>query len=134
MAEENSMFGKNMWAGLNTVLGVGALASALGIGIPAIVKANDAQDDDHRRHNGEDLHTKVALLEQANIYNKQINDLQLANMKQYVDGTFMRGQLYLPSFNVTPLPMNRFNSWQPPFVPEPPTSVSSSTSTSTNNG
>ena len=32
------------WGTINSVLGVGALASALGIGIPALVKANDAED------------------------------------------------------------------------------------------
>lgn len=32
------------WNILNTILGGGALASALGIGIPALVKANDAED------------------------------------------------------------------------------------------
>lgn len=40
------------WNILNTILGGGALASALGIGIPALVKANDAEDknDCHGRH------------------------------------------------------------------------------------
>lgn len=48
MAEEMKMSGGNIgWNGLNSLLGVGALASALGIGIPAIVKANDAEDRHH---------------------------------------------------------------------------------------
>nr|DAH99327.1 MAG TPA: hypothetical protein [Caudoviricetes sp.] len=33
------------WSLFNTVLGGGALASALGIGIPALVKSNNAEDD-----------------------------------------------------------------------------------------
>ena len=32
------------WSILNTILGGGALATALGVGIPALVKANDAED------------------------------------------------------------------------------------------
>ena len=32
------------WNILNTILGGGALATALGVGIPALVKANDAED------------------------------------------------------------------------------------------
>lgn len=40
------------WNILNTILGGGALASALGVGIPALVKANDAEDknDCYGRH------------------------------------------------------------------------------------
>lgn len=45
MAEEMKMSGGNIgWGTINSVLGVGALASALGIGIPALVKANNAED------------------------------------------------------------------------------------------
>ena len=40
----DSSTGSNMWKTVNSVLGVGALASALGVGIPALVKANDAED------------------------------------------------------------------------------------------
>ena len=45
MAEEMKMSGGSIgWGTINSVLGVGALASALGIGIPALVKANNAED------------------------------------------------------------------------------------------
>lgn len=45
MAEEMKMSNTGIgWGTINSVLGVGALASALGIGIPALVKANDAED------------------------------------------------------------------------------------------
>lgn len=43
MAEETSLGGA-MWKGANSFLGVAGLASALGIGIPALVKANDVED------------------------------------------------------------------------------------------
>ena len=44
MAEEMKASGGNGWNILNSILGVGALASALGVGIPALVKANNAED------------------------------------------------------------------------------------------
>ena len=45
MAEEMKMSSGGIgWGTINSVLGVGALASALGIGIPALVKANNAED------------------------------------------------------------------------------------------
>jgi uncharacterized protein HemX len=45
MAEEMKMSGGNIgWSTINSVLGVGALASALGVGIPALVKANNAEE------------------------------------------------------------------------------------------
>lgn len=46
MAEELKMSSGNMgWNIFNTILGGGALAASLGVGIPALVKANDAQDN-----------------------------------------------------------------------------------------
>ena len=53
MAEETKMSNTGIgWGTINSVLGVGALATALGVGIPALVKANDAEDknDCHGRH------------------------------------------------------------------------------------
>lgn len=45
MAEEMKMSGGNIgWNSLNSFGAVAALASALGIGIPALVKANNAED------------------------------------------------------------------------------------------
>lgn len=53
MAEEMKMSGGGIgWNTVNSVGAVAALASALGIGIPALVKANDAEDKNgyHGRH------------------------------------------------------------------------------------
>lgn len=44
MAEEMKSSGGTGWNILNSVLGTGALASALGVGIPALVKANNAEN------------------------------------------------------------------------------------------
>lgn len=45
MAEEMKMTGGNIgWNSINSVGAIAALASALGIGIPALVKANNAED------------------------------------------------------------------------------------------
>lgn len=51
--------GNTGWNLLNTVLGVGGLASALGVGIPAIVKANNAEDE----NGGCSENTKVTRFE-----------------------------------------------------------------------
>lgn len=53
MAEETKMSSGTMgWNVFNSVLGGGALAAALGVGIPALVKANDAEDKAEHRHSG----------------------------------------------------------------------------------
>lgn len=53
MAEEAKMSTGTMgWNVLNSILGGGALATALGVGIPALVKANDAEDKAERKHYG----------------------------------------------------------------------------------
>lgn len=144
MAEETSM-GGSLWKGANSFLGVAGLASALGIGIPALVKANDAQDDERRGRDPRDsrlyllaqkyaddkffelfksqadMKTDIALTKQAQTYQKQINDINLGNVYSYVNSNFMKGQLYLPSTEVTPLPMNRYNSWCAPTTEATPT-------------
>lgn len=38
----------------------------------------------------------------------------IQNLFNYVNGKFMPGTLYLPSDNVTPLPMDRYNTWATP--------------------
>lgn len=160
MAEETSM-GGSLWKGANSFLGIAGLASALGIGIPALVKANDAQDDDRRGRDPEqsrtfllaqkyaddkylelfkeqaNLKTDIALTKQAQEYQQRINDINIGNVYGYVNSNFMRGQLYLPARDVTPLPMNRFNTWTAPVFPFPPVAEStttSTTSTSTSEG
>ena len=50
------------WNTLNSVLGVGALATALGVGIPALVKANNAEDENCGNGNCSD-NTKVTRYE-----------------------------------------------------------------------
>ena len=148
------------WPLTNTFGWVAALGSALGIGIPALVKANDAQDDEHRHHRGFDpandvvylqskiytdskvaeqqainaaQNTEIALLKQANIYKDQIAALQMQNMYQYVNGTFVKGNLLLPPTSIgqglPPFPPPPF----PPFVNSTP-ETTSSTSTTTSNG
>lgn len=155
MAEETSM-GGSLWKGANSFLGIAGLASALGIGIPALVKANDAQDDDRRGRDPEQsrtfllaqkyaddkylelfkeqaaIKTDVALTKQAQEYQQRINDINIGNVYGYVNSNFMRGHLYLPSRDVTPLPMNRFNSWEAPvFGPVAESTPTTTTSTST---
>lgn len=151
MAEETSM-GSSMWKGANSFLGVAGLASALGIGIPALVKANDAQDDERRGRDPRDsrtfllaqkyaddkylelfkeqadLKTEIALTKQAQTYQQQINDINIGNVYSYVNSNFMKGQLYLPAADVTPLPMRRFNTWCAPTEPSVP-DVSSTSGT-----
>lgn len=145
--------GSNLWKGANSFLSVGALASALGIGIPALVKANDAEDDNRRDKDptksrtyllaqkyaddkffelykeNADLKTEVALTKQAQEYQQRINDINIGNVYSYVNSNFMRGSLYLPARDVTPLPMQRFNSWNAPFAPTPEVSGASTTTT-----
>lgn len=51
MAEEAKMSTGTMgWNTINSILGGGALATALGVGIPALVKANDAEDKARHSH------------------------------------------------------------------------------------
>lgn len=148
MAEETSM-GGSLWKGANSFLGIAGLASALGIGIPALVKANDAQDDDRRGRDPREsrtfllaqkyaddkffelfkeqasLKTDIALTKQAQEYQQKINDINIGNVYGYVNSNFLRGQLYLPATSVTPLPMDRYNSWCAPVTGAP--TVSSGT-------
>lgn len=155
MAEEMATKSGIGWPLTNTVGVVAALGSALGIGIPALVKANDAQDDEHRRGRRFDpntdisylqskiytdskvselqavnasQNTRIALLEQANLYKDQIAMLREQNTIQYVNGTFVKGNLLLPPTSIA--------QGMPPFPPPfpPATEAASTTSTSTSNG
>lgn len=159
---ENST-GGTLWKTMNSVGILGTLGAALGISIPALVKANDAQDHEHRHPRDVEndvvyLRSKIytdnvnfdnyksqvayqeatnakiaaldkenALLKQAQEFGRQFAEQGMANMYQYVNSTFMKGSMYLPSASVTPLPMDRFNSWEAPAAPTAAT-------TSTNNG
>lgn len=120
------------WKALNSFIGVGGLASALAIGIPALVKANRAEDNNDGSKDIENnvvylrskiysddkysaLDKQVALLQQAQSYQQQINDMQIKNTREWVQSNFMRGALFLPAGAVNPLPMQRFNSWEAPI-------------------
>lgn len=145
--------GSTIWKSMNSVGILATLGAALGVGIPALVKANDAQDDEHRRPRDiendvvylrskiytdnvnfdnykqqvayqESTNAKIAaldkenaLLKQAQEFDRAFNAQTVAGIYQYTNSTFMKGQLYLPSQNVSPLPMDRYNSWCAPTAP-----------------
>lgn len=159
-----SSTGNTLWKTMNSVGILGTLGAALGISIPALVKANDAQDHEHRHPRDVEndvvyLRSKIytdnvnfdnfksqvayqeatnakiaaldkenALLKQAQEFGRQFAEQGMANMYQYVNSTFMKGSMYLPSASVTPLPMDRFNNWVAPAAP------TAATTSSTNNG
>ena len=164
---ENST-GNTLWKTMNSVGILGTLGAALGISIPALVKANDAQDHEHRHPRDVEndvvyLRSKIytdnvnfdnyklqvayqettnakiaaldkenALLKQAQEFDRAFNGQSIANVYSYVNSNFMKGQLYLPSRDVTPLPMNRYNAWVEPFPQLVPETVAKTSSTSTN--
>ena len=68
---DNAMGGGNLWKAMNTVGVLGTLGAALGIGIPALVKANDAQDDE-RRDRRRDVENDPLYL-RSKIYTDNIN-------------------------------------------------------------
>lgn len=160
---ENST-GGTLWKTMNSVGILGTLGAALGISIPALVKANDAQDHEHRHPRDVEndvvyLRSKIytdnvnfdnyksqvayqeatnakiaelskenALLKQAQEFGRAFTEQSIANVYQYANSTFMKGSMFLPSASVTPLPMDRFNSWEAPAAP------TVSATTSANNG
>lgn len=154
MAEETSTgMGGMAWKGMNSFLAIAGLASALGIGIPALVKANNAEDQNasngQRPGNVENnviylrnkiytdektsnLDKQIALVQQAQQYQQQINEIQLANLRGWVGSNFMRGQLFLPAAAVNPLPMQRFNAWEEPIFPVAEKTNTTSTTSTTN--
>ena len=160
--------GSTIWKSMNSVGILATLGAALGVGIPALVKANDAQDHEHRHPRDVEndvvyLRSKIytdnvnfdnykqqvayqeatnakiasldkenALLRQAQEFDRAFNGQSIANVYSYVNSNFMKGQLYLPSRDVTPLPMNRYNAWVEPFPPLVPETVTNASSTTTN--
>lgn len=161
-----SSTGSTVWKAMNSIGVLGTLGAALGISIPALVKANDAQDDERRgprdiENNVVYLRSKIytdnvnfenyksqvayqeatnakiaaldkenALLKQAQEFDRAFNAQTIAGVYQYANSTFMKGQLYLPSQNVSPLPMDRYNSWCAPAAP----TVDATSTTATTNG
>lgn len=80
MAEEmKSNNGGLGWNTLNSVLGVGALATALGVGIPALVKANNAEDENCGNGNCSE-NTKVTRYEMG-----QSQRIALLEADRYTD-------------------------------------------------
>ena len=148
-----SSTGSTLWKTMNSVGTLATLGAALGISIPALVKANDAQDHEHRHPRDVEndvvyLRSKIytdninfdnyksqvayqeatnaklaaldkenALLKQSQEYGRLFAEQGMANMYQYVNSTFMKGNMYLPASSVNPLPMDRFNSWTAPTAP-----------------
>lgn len=66
---ENST-GGTLWKTMNSVGILGTLGAALGISIPALVKANDAQDHEHRHPR--DVENDVVYL-RSKIYTDNVN-------------------------------------------------------------
>ena len=83
MAEEMKMSSGGIgWGTINSVLGVGALASALGIGIPALVKANDAED----KHGCNDRHGQCSENTLVNRYEMgQSQRIAILESDRYTD-------------------------------------------------
>lgn len=65
-----------------------------------------------------ELDKKVAVNEQADRDSFAFVNARIDSAKReaiaYADATFIKGQMYLPSTSVTPLPMDRYDSWTAP--------------------
>lgn len=80
----NSSTGSTLWKAMNTVGILGTLGAALGISIPALVKANDAQDDEHRRPH--DVENNVVYL-RSKIYTDNVNFDNYKSQVAYQEAT-----------------------------------------------
>lgn len=80
----NSSTGSTLWKTMNTVGILGTLGAALGISIPALVKANDAQDDEHRRPR--DVENDVVYL-RSKIYTDNVNFDNYKSQVAYQEAT-----------------------------------------------
>lgn len=76
--------GSTLWKTMNTVGILGTLGAALGISIPALVKANDAQDDEHRRPR--DVENDVVYL-RSKIYTDNVNFDNYKSQVAYQEAT-----------------------------------------------
>lgn len=79
-----SSTGSTLWKTMNTVGILGTLGAALGISIPALVKANDAQDDEHRRPR--DVENDVVYL-RSKIYTDSVNFDNYKSQVAYQEAT-----------------------------------------------
>lgn len=73
-----STTGSTIWKSMNSIGTLATLGAALGISIPALVKANDAQDHEHRHPR--DVENDVVYL-RSKIYTDNVN---FDNFKQQV--------------------------------------------------
>lgn len=80
----DSSTGSTLWKTMNTVGILGTLGAALGISIPALVKANDAQDDEHRRPR--DVENDVVYL-RSKIYTDNVNFDNYKSQVAYQEAT-----------------------------------------------
>lgn len=80
---ENST-GGTLWKTMNSVGILGTLGAALGISIPALVKANDAQDHEHRHHR--DVENDVVYL-RSKIYTDNVNFDNYKSQVAYQEAT-----------------------------------------------
>lgn len=80
---ENST-GGTLWKTMNSVGILGTLGAALGISIPALVKANDAQDHEHRHPR--DVDNDVVYL-RSKIYTDNVNFDNYKSQVAYQEAT-----------------------------------------------
>lgn len=80
---ENST-GGTLWKTMNSVGILGTLGAALGISIPALVKANDAQDHEHRHPR--DVENDVVYL-RSKIYTDNVNFDNYKSQVAYQEAT-----------------------------------------------
>lgn len=79
-----SSTGSTLWKTMNSVGTLATLGAALGIGIPALVKANDAQDHEHRHPR--DVENDVVYL-RSKIYTDNINFDNYKSQVAYQEAT-----------------------------------------------
>lgn len=79
-----SSTGNTLWKTMNSVGILGTLGAALGISIPALVKANDAQDHDHRHPR--DVDNDVVYL-RSKIYTDSVNFDNYKSQVAYQEAT-----------------------------------------------
>lgn len=79
-----SSTGSTLWKTMNSVGTLATLGAALGISIPALVKANDAQDHDHRHPR--DVENDVVYL-RSKIYTDNVNFDNYKSQVAYQEAT-----------------------------------------------
>ena len=80
----SSSTGSTLWKTMNSVGTLATLGAALGISIPALVKANDAQDHEH--HHPRDVENDVVYL-RSKIYTDNVNFDNYKSQVAYQEAT-----------------------------------------------